>query len=191
MPDLRDLLDKAAGQPSEFPDIDSIRRRARPGLVRRRLAVLLVCTSVALAGWGGLRALGGYLVRGDGQVMAPADIRRNLRLGRCWMGNSNPGSTLAISRRTCSRSRHARTTGRYSWRSRAGLPLASASTSCIFRSGTASSIRLLRVPRRSSRSRRTCSLGSLNTHGCRRRVRRRRQYGECRVNGPTFGSCGL
>jgi len=91
MPDLRDLLDKAAGQPSEFPDIDSIRRRARPGLVRRRLAVLLVCTSVALAGWGGLRALGGYLVRGDGQVVAPADIPAQPTARALLDGQLEPG----------------------------------------------------------------------------------------------------
>ncbi|MDQ3716135.1 MAG: hypothetical protein M3381_08995 [Actinomycetota bacterium] len=74
MPDLRDLLEEAAGRPAGFPDISSIRRRARPRLVRRRLAVMIVCVSVALAGWGGVRTLSDYLVRGDGQAVAPVDL---------------------------------------------------------------------------------------------------------------------
>ncbi len=92
MPDLRDLLDEAAGRPAGFPDISAIRRRARPGLVRRRLAVVIVCVSVALAGWGGVQALSGYLLGGDGQVVAPANSPPQPTARALLAGQLEPGS---------------------------------------------------------------------------------------------------
>src|SRR6478609_3591803 len=51
MPDLRDLLDDAAGQPRDLPDVAEIMRRARPRRVRRvaGAAVLAVAASVGVA----------------------------------------------------------------------------------------------------------------------------------------------
>lgn len=91
MPDLRELLDEAAGRPTGFPDVESIRRRARPRLIRRRLAVVLVCVSVALAGWGGVRALSDYLTGANGQVVAPANTPPQPTARALLEGQLEPG----------------------------------------------------------------------------------------------------
>src|SRR5918993_193162 len=56
MRDLRDLLDDAAGNPPDLPDIEMIRRRARPSLVRRRMAVVAGVVALGLAGLIGVDA---------------------------------------------------------------------------------------------------------------------------------------
>jgi len=50
MPDLRDLLDDAAGHPRDLPDVARIMRRARPHQMRRRIgaAVLAVALSAGV-----------------------------------------------------------------------------------------------------------------------------------------------
>ena len=47
--DLRDILDEAAGTPPDLPDIEVIRRRARPALIRRRAAAGLAVVGLTLA----------------------------------------------------------------------------------------------------------------------------------------------
>ena len=42
MPDLRDLLDDAAGDPRDLPDVAQIMRRARPRLIRRRAGAAML-----------------------------------------------------------------------------------------------------------------------------------------------------
>src|SRR5215207_9186080 len=56
MRDLRDLLDDAAGDPPDLPDIEMIRRRARPSLVRRRMVVVAGVVALGLAGLVGVDA---------------------------------------------------------------------------------------------------------------------------------------
>ncbi len=46
MPNLRDLLDDAAGQPRDLPDFAEIMRRARPRQVRRRAGVATVAIAM-------------------------------------------------------------------------------------------------------------------------------------------------
>jgi len=54
MPDLRDLLDDAAGHPRDLPDVAQIMRRARPRRVRRRagaaILAIAACAGVVTAG---------------------------------------------------------------------------------------------------------------------------------------------
>ncbi len=72
MRDLVHLLDEAAGgQPSDLPDIDSIQRRARPRILRRRLSVVAAGVVVAIAGWSGVRAADLDLLGRDQPVVAP------------------------------------------------------------------------------------------------------------------------
>jgi hypothetical protein len=47
MPELRDLLDDAAGNPRDLPDIALIMRRARPHLVRRRVGAAVAALAVS------------------------------------------------------------------------------------------------------------------------------------------------
>lgn len=71
MRDLRALLDEAAGGPAGFPDVDLIRRRGRPRLLRRRLLAVAACLVVTLAGWSGARAPGVDPLGHDEQVVSP------------------------------------------------------------------------------------------------------------------------
>jgi hypothetical protein len=57
MPDLRDLLHGAAGDPPDLPDVEAILGRARPRVIRRRVAVGTTVLAMALAGWAGTSAI--------------------------------------------------------------------------------------------------------------------------------------
>jgi len=53
MPDLRELLHLAAGDPPDLPDFESIQRRARPRIIRKRVAAAAISLAVCLAAWPG------------------------------------------------------------------------------------------------------------------------------------------
>ncbi len=57
MPDLRDLLDEAAGQPRDLPDVAMIMRRARLRRVRRRVGAAALATALAAGVLTGVLAL--------------------------------------------------------------------------------------------------------------------------------------
>ncbi len=57
MPELGDLLHGAAGDPPDLPDVESILRRARPRVIRRRVAAGATTLAVALAVWAGTSAM--------------------------------------------------------------------------------------------------------------------------------------
>jgi hypothetical protein len=57
MPELGELLHGAAGDPPDLPDVEAILRRARPRVVRRRVAVGAAVLGVLLAGWVGTSTL--------------------------------------------------------------------------------------------------------------------------------------
>ena len=71
MRDLRDLLDDAAGDPPDLPDIEMIRRRARPSLVRRRMAVVAGVVALGLAGVVGVDAGLGLIGNRQDVVVQP------------------------------------------------------------------------------------------------------------------------
>ena len=72
MRDLRDVLDDAAGSPPDLPDIDMIRRRARPMLVRRRAGAAFAAVAL-VAGLAGVASVLGDSVPGRGdQVVQPS-----------------------------------------------------------------------------------------------------------------------
>lgn len=57
MPELRELLHRAAGDPPDLPDIEMIQRRARPRIIRKRVAAGAIALAVGLAGWPGMAAV--------------------------------------------------------------------------------------------------------------------------------------
>ena len=57
MPELGELLHGAAGDPPDLPDVEAILRRARPRVIRRRVAAGAAVLAVVLAGWVGTSAL--------------------------------------------------------------------------------------------------------------------------------------
>jgi hypothetical protein len=57
MPDLKDLLHAAAGDPPDLPDVEAILGRARPRVIRRRVAVGAAALAMAMAGWAGTSAI--------------------------------------------------------------------------------------------------------------------------------------
>jgi hypothetical protein len=86
--DLRDVLDEAAGAPRDLPDIEMIRRRARPALVRRRVAAGLAVAALGLAAVAGAVQLWEMLPGRDGEVVqpVPAPRARDLREGQLEPG---------------------------------------------------------------------------------------------------------
>jgi hypothetical protein len=79
--DLRDILDGAAGTPPDLPDIEVIRRRARPALIRRRAAAGLAVVGLTLAAAAVTAELGdaspdrGTTVVHTGPSPAPRELR--------------------------------------------------------------------------------------------------------------------
>jgi hypothetical protein len=57
MPELGELLHGAAGDPPDLPDVDAILRRARPRVIRRRIAFGVTAVAVALALFAGTSAV--------------------------------------------------------------------------------------------------------------------------------------
>lgn len=57
MPELGDLLHGAAGDPTDLPDVEAIVRRARPRVIRRRVAAGATALAVALAVWVGTSSI--------------------------------------------------------------------------------------------------------------------------------------
>ncbi len=72
MRDLRALLEQAAGDPPDLPDIEMIRQRAHPRIVRRRAASVLALGVVSVLGLAGADALLGGIDLGQDAVVAPA-----------------------------------------------------------------------------------------------------------------------
>jgi hypothetical protein len=57
MPELGELLRRAAGNPPDLPDFEMIQRRARPRIIARRVAAGAVTLAVGLACWAGTAAV--------------------------------------------------------------------------------------------------------------------------------------
>ena len=72
MRDLRNLLDEAAGSPPDLPDLDGIRRRAHPRIIRRRVASIVCLAAVLMACWIGVSTLAGGAGKDRGDVVTPA-----------------------------------------------------------------------------------------------------------------------
>ncbi len=53
MPELGELLHRAAGDPPDLPDFEMIRRRARPRIVARRVAAGALTLAVGMGVWAG------------------------------------------------------------------------------------------------------------------------------------------
>lgn len=88
MRDLRDVLDDLAGRPTALPDLESIRRIARPHLIRRRLLAAGACVLVALAGWSGARSI--VLLGQDQPVVRPAPA------SSCSAPGTPPGGSTIV-----------------------------------------------------------------------------------------------
>lgn len=86
--DLRDILDDAAGTPPDLPDIEVIRRRARPALIRRRAAAGLVVVGLTLAAVAVTsELLDASSDRGTNVVNpGPSEAARELRTGQLEPG---------------------------------------------------------------------------------------------------------
>ena len=97
--DLRDILDEAAGAPRDLPDIEMIRRRARPVLIRRRAAAGLAVVGLTVAAVAGAAEL-----RDARPTGAPTSSSRSPRPGPRELGraSSNPARTSAGSGATTS-----------------------------------------------------------------------------------------
>jgi hypothetical protein len=76
MPELRDLLDDAAGNPRDLPDIAMIMRRARPQLVRRRVGAAAAALAVAAVVVSGVIVLAEPDTPGVVQPAPPPGDRR-------------------------------------------------------------------------------------------------------------------
>lgn len=74
MRDFRELLDRAAEDPPDLPDIEGILLRARPRIIRRRLAAGVIALVVGVAGWVGTASLLSHVGVDGGEVvdLAPA-----------------------------------------------------------------------------------------------------------------------
>jgi hypothetical protein len=86
--DLRDVLDDAAGAPADLPDIDMIRRRARPLLIRRRAAAGLAVLGLTVASVVGTGVVLEMLSDHGTDVVqpVPAPAPRELRPGQLEPG---------------------------------------------------------------------------------------------------------
>lgn len=71
MRDLYDVLDAAAGHPRDLPDMEAIRRRARPHVLKRRGAAVVTVLAVTIGSIGGLYSVLGN--RDAAQVVSPAE----------------------------------------------------------------------------------------------------------------------
>jgi hypothetical protein len=72
MRDLRELLDNAAGDPPDLLDIEMVRQRARPRIIRRRAASIAALMAVGVAGLAGISIFYDGVDQDRGRVVQPA-----------------------------------------------------------------------------------------------------------------------
>lgn len=72
MRDLRGLLDEAAGIPADLPDIEMIRQRAHPRIVRRRGVLIVALMAVGVAASAGVSVIYDSVEQDRGGIVKPA-----------------------------------------------------------------------------------------------------------------------
>jgi hypothetical protein len=92
MRDLRELLDQAAGDPPDLPDIEMVRQRARPRIVRRRVASIVAVMAVSVAGLAGVSALYDRGADDRGRALRPATASPELTAQTLRPGQLEPGT---------------------------------------------------------------------------------------------------
>jgi len=92
MRDLRSLLDEAAGSPPDLPDLDGIRRRAHPRIIRRRAASIVCLAAVLIACWIGVSTLAGGAGKDKGDVVTPAPTPSVTEAPSIRQGQLEPGT---------------------------------------------------------------------------------------------------